>query len=158
MKNRRLPLLLIAFLCAGSLLAAQLDTPLDPRLEAEAKKIETELIAPCCWTQPVSEHYSQAADEIRVGIRQMLASGLDRDQILQRYVAEYGERILSKPPARGFNALAYLLPVFFLAAGAGVAFLVVRRLRPVGAAAKAAEPAPKSPSRYAEQLDKEMWG
>jgi cytochrome c-type biogenesis protein CcmH len=154
MKNRRIPILIISWLCVVPLLGA----PLDPDLEAEAKQIETLLIAPCCWRQPVSEHYSAAADQIRTEVREMLASGLTRDQILQKYVAEYGERILSKPPARGFNSLAYFLPVLFLAAGAGVAVLVVRRLRPAPVHVSADRPAESSKSKYASQLDKEMWG
>ncbi len=154
MKDRKIPILIISWLCVLPLLGAQLD----PGLEAEAKEIETMLIAPCCWRQPVSEHYSAAADQIRREVREMLASGLTRDQILQTYVAEYGERILSKPPARGFNALAYFLPVLFLAAGAGVAVLVVRRLRPAAVRASADRSAEKSASKYASQLDKEMWG
>lgn len=154
MKDRRIPILIISWVCVLPLLGAQLD----PGLEAEAKEIETLLIAPCCWRQPVSEHYSAAADQIRTEVREMLASGLTRDQILQKYVAEYGERILSKPPARGFNSLAYFLPVLFLAAGAGVAVLVVRRLRPVAVRVSAERTAEKSESKYASQLDKEMWG
>lgn len=153
MKDRIIPILAISWLIVLPLWGAQLE----PQLEAEAKNIETMLIAPCCWRQPVSEHYSGAADQIRTEVRQMLASGLTRDQILQTYVAEYGERILSKPPARGFNSLAYFLPVLFLALGAGVAALVVRRLRPAVVEARARS-ATKPGSDYASRLDKEMWG
>jgi cytochrome c-type biogenesis protein CcmH len=153
MKDRRIPILIVSWLFTLPLLGAQLS----PQLESEAKEIETMLIAPCCWTQPVSEHYSAAADQIRTEVRQMLASGMTRDQILQKYVAEYGQRILSKPPARGFNSLVYFLPVLFLIAGAGVAVLVVRRLRP--ASAPTEPPAAQQPgSKYSSQLDKEMWG
>lgn len=157
MKDPRFLILLLGWLWLSPLLGAQLD----PRLEEEAEKIETMLIAPCCWRQPVAEHYSAAADQIRTDVRVMLASGLTQDQILQKYVAEYGERILSQPPARGFNSLAYLLPVLFLACGAGVALLVVRRLRPAHAKVAAAQPSDKAPSaagKYAKELDKEMWG
>ena len=49
-------------------------------VEREAKQIERMLIAPCCWTQPVSKHFSGAAAEIRQGIRQMLSEGKTRQR------------------------------------------------------------------------------
>ena len=39
------------------------------RAADKAREIEENLIAPCCWTQPVSQHYSEAAEEIRQGER-----------------------------------------------------------------------------------------
>jgi cytochrome c-type biogenesis protein CcmH len=125
-------------------------------VEREAKQIERMLIAPCCWTQPVSDHYSAEADQIRTGIRTMLASGKTRQQILDAYVAQYGERILAEPPARGFKASLYVLPWIFLLLGGAVVFVAIRRLqsaRPAEAASEA--PAPID-DPYAERLDEEL--
>ncbi len=33
----------------------------------EIREIEDNLIAPCCWSQPVSQHYSEEAEQIRNG-------------------------------------------------------------------------------------------
>ena len=106
----------------------------------------------------MSDHFSPKADEIRAQISQMVASGMAEDQIVGKFVAEYGTRILSKPPAEGFGSLAYFLPVVFLAVGAGVAVVVVRRLRPVSAASGESTPAKPVPSKYSDQLEKELWG
>jgi cytochrome c-type biogenesis protein CcmH len=133
---------------------------LSPELEKEAKAIEGLLIAPCCWRQPVAVHYSPAADEVRSEIRQMLAAGLTREEILKRFVEKYGDKILAKPPAEGFNLLAYFLPVLFLAFGAVVAVAVVKRLRPVQKKSdsdgerKKTEPDPS----YDDRIEKELWG
>jgi cytochrome c-type biogenesis protein CcmH len=143
------------------LAAAHWEPLADPALEREAKEIENLLIAPCCWRQAVAVHYSPAADRVRAEVREMLASGLGRQEILERYIAEHGERILSKPPASGFNLLAYFLPVLFLVGGAGLAMVVVRRLRPKKKAEKASTSEAPSPARseeYSRQLNKEMWG
>jgi len=154
-------LALICFL-AGPLAAQETGkADLDPALEKEAKELENLIIAPCCWRQPVAVHFSPAADQIRKDVRKMLASGMSREEILDIYVDEYGEKILAKPRASGFNILAYILPVIFLIAGAGVAYLAIRRLRP---AAQADSPAPEAaatagtgaPDRA--RLEKEMWG
>ncbi len=126
--------------------------------EQEARAIEGLLIAPCCWRQPVSVHFSPASDEVRADIREKLASGLTREEILDSYVAEYGERILAKPTTEGFNALAYYLPIIFLIVGAVVAVVVIKKLRPQVAEPAARPASVKVKSKYAEQLDRELWG
>jgi cytochrome c-type biogenesis protein CcmH len=92
------------------------------QLEERARELDGKVMAPCCWTQPVSHHYSPVADEIRQRTRQMLAEGKSGEEILDYYVSVYGERILASPRPRGFNLLAWVLPwVLFLA---GAVFLV----------------------------------
>ena len=130
---------------------------LESELEKEATAIEGMLIAPCCWRQPVAVHYSPAADEVRAEVRKMLGDGQTRQAILDSYVEEYGNQILAKPPAEGFNLLAYSLPVVFLIAGAAVALMVVRKLRPVKAERPVAK-ASETESKYSERLERELWG
>ena len=38
-------------------------------LEVTARQLETMLVAPCCWQQPVSEHQSQASEDVKREIR-----------------------------------------------------------------------------------------
>lgn len=151
--------ILTSFLIAMTLAAA----PQDPQaLEQEAKRIEAMLIAPCCWNQQVSLHQSAAAEEIKVNIRRLLAENKTRQQILDVYVAEYGDRILAEPPAKGFSASLYVLPWVFLAGSIGLVFVVVRRWRRPGPAAET--PAESGAWRDAraesdaesEQLDEEL--
>lgn len=137
---------------------ALLSADLTPDQEQEARAIEGLLIAPCCWRQPVSAHYSPASDEVRAEIREKLAAGATREEILADYVAEYGEKILAKPTAKGFNALAYFLPLVFLILGAGVAAVVIKKLRPQVAESPAPPASVKVKSKYSEQLERELWG
>ena len=135
--------------------------PQDPQaLEQEAKQIETMLIAPCCWSQQVSLHQSPAVDEIKANIRRLLAQNKTRQQILDAYVSQYGDRILAEPPARGFSAALYVLPWVFLAGSIGLAVTVVRRLRAPASRAPAPEAAPRAalPESEAEadRLDEEL--
>lgn len=110
----------------------------NPAIEEKAREIETELIAPCCWTQQVSQHYSNVADQMRQEIRGMLTAGKTKQEILDFYVSRYGERVLAKPRARGFNLLVYVLPLVFLALGAGVVTVFLRRSRAQPATQEAA--------------------
>ena len=68
------------------------------------------------------------------GRREMLAKieayarqGLTHDQIRAAFIAEYGEQVLTAPPDRGFNRLAWLLPYVMGASGASVLGLVAWR-------------------------------
>jgi cytochrome c-type biogenesis protein CcmH/NrfF len=62
-------------------------------LEREARQLETMLIAPCCWMQPVSQHQSQASDEVKQQIRILLAAGKSRQEVLDGGGAEKQAKI-----------------------------------------------------------------
>jgi cytochrome c-type biogenesis protein CcmH len=130
----------------------------DPQaLEREAKAIEAKLMAPCCWAQQVSLHQSPAADEIKQNIRRLLAEGKTSQQVLDVYVAEYGDRILAEPPARGFSRLIYVAPWVFLVASVGLVVVVIRRLRAVAPApAKTEQAAPPPSEDEADRIDDEL--
>jgi cytochrome c-type biogenesis protein CcmF len=49
-----------------------------------------------------------------------IAQGLSHDQIRAAFVKEYGEQVLTTPPDRGFNRLAWLLPYVMGATGASI--------------------------------------
>ena len=78
-------------------------------------------------------------------------------QVLDHYVAQYGERILASPRARGFNLLAYILPWFVFAAAGTLLVLLLRRWRRGGIEAKAEiRPAAAVIDPYAERIEKEL--
>jgi cytochrome c-type biogenesis protein CcmH len=97
--------------------------------EEAAKRLEGKLIAPCCFSQTVANHYSDVAAHMKQQIRQFLAQGQREDQILDAYVRVYGERILAEPQARGFNLLAYLAPPLATVAGMGGLLFMLRQWR-----------------------------
>ena len=120
-----------------------------------ARRIEDKLMAPCCWAEPVSHHMSPIAAEMRREIRAMLAAGKSEQEILDVYVARYGERILTTPPARGFNLLVYILPWVIALAGITAVALVLRRWL---APRPAAPASPALGERYEDRIDRELRG
>jgi cytochrome c-type biogenesis protein CcmH len=121
--------------------------------EEIARRIEGELMAPCCWAEPVSQHLSPIAEEMRREIRAMLAAGKSEQEILDLYVARYGERILTTPPARGFNLLAYIMPWVLAVTGVVAVVVVLKRwlaLRPAESATPAVDDC------YADRIDREL--
>ena len=103
--------------------------PLSARQEVLAKQLEGKLIAPCCFSQTVADHYSGAAAHMKQQIRQFLVQGQTEEQILNAYVQVYGERILAAPRASGFNLVAYLAPPIVLFVGIVGMFLWLTQWR-----------------------------
>ena len=121
--------------------------------EEIAGRIEGELMAPCCWAEPVSQHLSPIAEEMRREIRAMLSAGKTEREILDIYVARYGERILTTPPARGFNLLAYIMPWVLAVTGVVAVIVVLKRLL---ALRSADSPTPAVDDRYTDRIDREL--
>jgi cytochrome c-type biogenesis protein CcmH len=124
---------------------ADANPTLSPEREALAQRIFNELISPCCWTTTVAQHGSGAAPRIQAEVRRMIASGMGHQAILDRYVQEYGERILASPEKKGFNLAVYLVPPLGLVIGALFIARAVRKRskdRPASAVAGARERGP----------------
>ena len=123
---------------------------------ALVRDIENNLIAPCCWTQPISEHPSEISDLMRAEVKEMVAEGKSREAILDYYVARYGERILAAPRARGINLLAYAAPFAALILGGCGLFLILGKRRAGAPAAAAPLPSPQNHNRYNDIIEKEL--
>jgi cytochrome c-type biogenesis protein CcmH len=147
---------IIAGVATGIILLAILSPGAETGKPADkAREIEDQLIAPCCWSQPVSQHDSEVSQQIRDEVSKMLAAGKSRDEILDFFIARYGERILVTPRAKGFNTLVYILPWAALPIGAWILVLLIRKLRS-SAPSPAPAPSPVPDSRYASVIEKEM--
>ena len=117
------------------------------------RDIEDHLIAPCCWTQPISQHESAIAEQMREEVRTMVAAGKSRDEIMDHFVAQYGERILATPRPEGFNLLVYILPWIALIFGAWILWMLIKKLRaPIPEKSSIDSPDP----RYASIIEKEL--
>ena len=131
-----------------------------PDIEREAHELEAMLIAPCCFSQQVSQHQSPAADEVRQDVRRRLAAGETRDQILQAYVAQHGKRILATPPDEGFDRILHLLPPVGLVLTAGFLVVIFRRFTRARASEPMEAPVASVPAgadeRYRHALDDEL--
>jgi cytochrome c-type biogenesis protein CcmH len=85
---------------------------------------------PVCQGETAADSDSPEAIQIRDRIGKWLSEGRTQGQIRSYLVADYGPFILEKPPASGFGALLWFLPVGVVAlavAGLGLAFTRWRR-------------------------------
>jgi len=152
MRTKAPPVILLA---CGLLLAVTLAAAPGADNEAEARKIEGLLMAPCCGANTLALHESGAAHEMKREIRELLAAGKNRQQILDYYVAERGETILAVPPSRGFNLLVYVLPALALVLGPLVVWRALRRRVPTVVAQQSTAPPTLDPD-YRARLEREV--
>jgi cytochrome c-type biogenesis protein CcmH/NrfF len=65
--------------------------------KARILRIEDEVPAPCCYTEPVSRHQSEVALKMRLEIAKWVAAGKTDQEILNTYVSQYGKEVLVDP-------------------------------------------------------------
>lgn len=151
MIRRTLLLALLALVVAGAARASEAHPSLP--------EVEKEVICPVCH-ETLDLSTSPIADRMRTFIRQRIAAGDTKSEIKARLVAQFGESVLASPPRRGFNLLAWLLPLAGIAVG-GVAlgFLVRRwsraRTEP-GATEPSANGRPPLDPELERRLDEEL--
>lgn len=136
--------LVIVAVAASERVPAQTDTTKAPPAVFDAalqKKIEQELIAPCCWNMTVDQHESPASRQLRAEVATMLRAGKSKEEIFDQLVAIHGERILARPRRHGFNLMAYVAPVAALAAGSVIVVFFLRRRVPPTLVARSNGPA-----------------
>jgi cytochrome c-type biogenesis protein CcmH len=124
--------------------------------DIQAKRIEKNLIAPCCWNQPVAQHYSATALQIKQEVREMLAQGKTEPEIFDHYVSVYGERILASPRAEGFNLLVWVLPWLSLGLGALLLIFFLKRWRQRSLTLQPASGPGAIDEKYSERVEREL--
>lgn len=105
------------------------------------------LRCPTCTGLSVLESDARFSQQIKEVVLEQVEAGKSKDDILKYFTERYGPWILRAPPARGFNILAWLLPITSLVLGPPLIwFFVWRRRQVIGTVAV----------RSAEDIVKEM--
>ncbi len=121
---------------------------------ASLPDIEDEVMCVECGTV-LSVSSSPVAQQERKFIRDQIAAGKDKQQIMDALVAEYGKDVLAEPERSGFNLALWAVPIaLVLLAVAGIG-LALRRWRTREPASEETMPAPLS-AEDARRLDAEL--
>jgi cytochrome c-type biogenesis protein CcmH len=136
---RRLAVILVTCLAVAAPAAASEQHP-------TLAELERELVCPTCKTT-LEMSNAPVAERMRAFIRQRIAAGDTKSEIKDKLVAQFGESVLAAPPARGFNLLAWLVPI----AGGLIAVVVVAMLARRWSRGRAGGPA--GPSADGRPLD-----
>ena len=153
--------LVAAFSLAGLALAqgSGPGTVTDDQVNAIARQ----LYCPVCENIPLDVCGTQACAQWRELIREKLGQGWNERQIKDYFVAQYGDRVLAAPPARGLNWLVYIVPPLAILAGVFILFSAFRAWRKPATAAVAGQSAEATPDaagaaqdEYVKRLEEEL--
>lgn len=98
----------------------------DP-LDRAVLEIARDLRCAVCQSQPVSESNSDLAKDMRQIIREQLQAGKPRAQIVDYFVARYGDYVLMKPPTERAGLPLWLAPPLVLAVLVLLAWFFLRK-------------------------------
>jgi cytochrome c-type biogenesis protein CcmH len=89
--------------------------------------VAEELMSPACPGRTLINCTSGQSEQWRELIRQKIAQGETKEQIIQYFVNIRGEEILAAPPKQGFALTAWLLPLFVIINGIGLIIALTYR-------------------------------
>jgi cytochrome c-type biogenesis protein CcmH len=121
---------LVCLLLLALVLSATAGEVKEDRLEQQMLEIAKQLRCTVCQNQSVADSSADIAGDMRVIIREQLAAGKSPDEIINYFVARYGDYVLLKPPMDRIGAVVWLLPtVLFVGISVFAVFFLRRRLK-----------------------------
>ena len=101
-----------------------------PAFASESKptsaELESELVCPVCETT-LDTSDAPIARNMKAFIRRRIAAGDTKSEIKAKLVDQFGTAVLAVPPRKGFDWVAWILPLAGLAAGAAAVGVVAWR-------------------------------
>jgi cytochrome c-type biogenesis protein CcmH len=89
-------------------------------------ELEGELVCPTCHTT-LDQSNAPIALRMKQFIRVRIAAGDTKNEIKNQLVAQFGRGVLAAPERKGFDLLAWVLPIAGLLAGAAVVTVLAWR-------------------------------
>jgi cytochrome c-type biogenesis protein CcmH len=117
----------------------------DP-IDDSVRRIGLQLQCPVCEGQNIADSPSGLAKDMRDVIRTRVTQGASDRQILDEFVASYGDSILTDPPKRGISLGVWLGPAIGLVLGAILLAVVLLSWRRAPRAATAVPDAAVDPA------------
>jgi cytochrome c-type biogenesis protein CcmH/NrfF len=152
--NRRYRLALLFFVAAGIALA-MVPAQLSAQRSDRAKMLGRKLMCMCGCGQILTEcnHINcPSSGPMLKELDQHVATGEADSLVIQDFVQEYGEKVLSEPPSTGFNSIAWYIPGAAFALGLGIVVTLIRmwRQRDITRVARASAAPPVAASAAGE--------
>ncbi|OBS51400.1 MULTISPECIES: cytochrome c-type biogenesis protein [Methylosinus] len=111
----------------------------DPKLEARARVIASELRCLVCQNQSIDDSDAPLAKDLRIIVRERLKEGASDAEVRDFVVARYGDFVLLRPPVKPETLLLWTAPLIALVGGSIVLYFAARRRRASGGALTEAE-------------------
>lgn len=89
--------------------------------------VSESLICYACPGEPLNIDRCGGGNQMRAAISRLIKEGKSKPEILEYFVAEFGDSILTTVPKKGFNLVAYTGPFVGLLVGIPLALFIIRR-------------------------------
>jgi cytochrome c-type biogenesis protein CcmH len=122
-----------------------------------AYEIGSQLRCVVCQNLSVADSPSEMAGQMRALIRERLAAGDTREQVMRYFEDRYGQWVLLAPKPEGFNLLVWVAPIVAVIAGVVILAVLMRRWTRHAAAGGVPETAvdPAMRERIRREMDAE---
>lgn len=133
--------------------------PVSAQAGDDYQEVVSCLMSPTCPAERLEDCGSYYAEKMRQDIKEMLARGMTKQEILDHFVQLYGVRILSAPPKQGFFLVAWLGPFLALLLGAVALLVTARRWVALSGQARVAGPSippVEEEGHYQERIQRDL--
>jgi Uncharacterized protein involved in biosynthesis of c-type cytochromes len=101
--------------------------PRPPTVDQRVHAIAAQLRCPVCQNESLADATAPVALDLRQQIRQQVLADKSDQQIIQFFIARYGEQtIVWAPQWQGFSLLIWLVPIALLLGGCVLIYLIIR--------------------------------
>jgi cytochrome c-type biogenesis protein CcmH len=101
---------------AALILAAALLLAPASALGLTVTEVAEELRCPTC-NAPLEVSNAPIAQRMKAQIAERISQGRTKDEIKAEFVAEFGRGVLTTPPTKGFDLVAWIVPILAVAIG-----------------------------------------
>ena len=126
--------------------------PTDDDVNRVAKK----LYCPVCPNTPLDVCETKACEDWRAQIRDQLSEGWSEQQIMDYFVAQYGERVLAEPQRKGFTSVVWFLPSTAVLIGIGIVYEILKSWRKQKTPTTAVSSPPEISKELLEKIEREI--
>lgn len=109
----------------------------------EVNDVAGKMNCPTCQSLNLADCRTQTCQQWRDQIKDMLAEGMEQQEILDWYAERYGDEVLQEPPRRGVGLYVWVLPVIGFLLGAIWLIVILKKW---SSANPVAVPAANAPS------------
>jgi cytochrome c-type biogenesis protein CcmH len=160
MQNIRRKLIIVLIISLTSLLVASVayaqgDQPSSPT-DNDVNRVAKQLYCPVCPNTPLDVCETKACEDWRAQIRDQLSEGWTDQQVIDYFVAQYGERVLAEPQRKGFTSLVWFLPLIVVLVGLGIVYEILRNWQKQKPVLVTAAPTPEIPEAVREKIEREL--
>lgn len=147
--------IILAGLIVVSTAYAQGEPPYNPT-DNDVNRVAKQLYCPVCPNTPLDVCETKACEDWRAQIRDQLSEGWTDQQVIDYFVAQYGERVLAEPQRKGFTSLVWFLPLIVVLVGLGIVYEVLRNWRKQKPVAVTTKPIPEIPEAVRRKIEREI--